>query len=584
MRILRRSGLVSKGYQHERFITRLTNVISRQNISIIHAFLIQFGIGLSSLIPIAARSQNTGPWCVQEPGQTTYCSQDSLEIADFLAARIVVLNGEGYLAATSEYSELSDSVHTWNILSGKQYTWSQVGIDSLILRQNRWMALLGEKIDTKQLNRLKSTTLRQFETRGFPFARLNFSPSHSADSAISIKLAVEPGPFIPFDSVIVKSNDEWKPSYFSKILNIKKGAPYDQTKIDAAESILKNQTFVKSVRPVQVLFTGEGARTYLYLEKAPANRFNGIIGIQQNEQSDQTVITGQVDLYLINTLKRGEWIDLKWQRLQASAQNLEVEIAYPYILNSDFGVAGNLQIIRQDSTFSSVVSGAGVVYQFNGLQRIKAFAENRRTTDLDTQGDLNESTRVLAYGLGTSINYFDQAINPSKGWGLNLTTSVGNREFKDEQSTSNSIQWKALVDVMGILKISNSFSAATRLQGGIIESNQIFTNEALRIGGYNTMRGFDESSLFVNQFYVASEEVRFRFEEFSYAFVFADLAFADYSSDDSRNLAQLSSLGAGLSLNTQSGIFSLNYAIGQTPDSPILFRNAKIHFAFSSVF
>jgi hypothetical protein len=54
--------------------------------------------------------------------------------------------------------------------------------------------------------------------------------------------------------------------------------------------------------------------------------------------------------------------------------------------------------------------------------------------------------------------------------------------------------------------------------------------------------------------------------------------------DDSGNTAFPFGFGAGISLETKAGWFSLSYALGKPADEKLDFRAAKIHFGYLNRF
>ena len=59
-------------------------------------------------------------------------------------------------------------------------------------------------------------------------------------------------------------------------------------------------------------------------------------------------------------------------------------------------------------------------------------------------------------------------------------------------------------------------------QGGSLNSPQLFTNELYRIGGFKSIRGIDEQSIYASTFGIATFEYRFLFEQNSAFLLFAD--------------------------------------------------------------
>ena len=94
--------------------------------------------------------------------------------------------------------------------------------------------------------------------------------------------------------------------------------------------------------------------------------------------------------------------------------------------------------------------------------------------------------------------------------------------------------------------------------GTIFNNDQLFTNDLIRLGGINSLRGFNDLELFVSSFALARVEARLIINQGSRLFVFYDQAFTKNTvtnlSDEPRGF------GAGLRLDTGSGDLQLVYS------------------------
>jgi outer membrane protein assembly factor BamA len=122
----------------------------------------------------------------------------------------------------------------------------------------------------------------------------------------------------------------------------------------------------------------------------------------------------------------------------------------------------------------------------------------------------------------------------------------------------------------------------TALSAGLYESPTFFRNELFQVGGYRSLRGFDEEAIFSNQFLIGTLEYRFLLDLNSNFFVFTDCGVSSNKIIQQAN----SYLGAGLGISyqTKGGIFNISYAAGKRNDLPFDIKQSKIHFGFVSIF
>lgn len=503
---------------------------------------------------------------------------DSLELWRLESELILGWQGKGYL--TANYQNRAPGRVEMKL--GRQYRWAKLNIPPEFTRFAGHLE--NEHINPADLELFGAQCVTWFENRGYPFALMKFSNPIESDGLIELDVNISKGPLILYDSLIVKSDSKMSSNFFEVYLNIKNGEPYQEKQIASINRRLGSLPYVHISRNPETTFHEKGATTYLYLDSKNANRFAGIIGIQQSENQEKATIVGQLELSLINSLQRGESFSVDWQRFQSESQTLALNFSYPFVFRSQLGVAGELNILRQDSTYSSTQAKAGVLYQFSGINKIGGFAEKFTTSDLKSSAGFGSSSTTF-YGLELDYVKVDHRINPRTGIEFRGEIAAGLREAPDstDQKTASTL-WKSSITAGGHLPIGKLFSIHLAGQGHYVSSQELFDNELARIGGFSTIRGFDESSIFASSFVIATGEVRFDFDDLSNVFLFVDQGWYEKTNSISTTKDSPLGLGIGASLGTNAGIFQISYAIGRQFDNPLLVKNAKLHFGFVSVF
>jgi len=108
-----------------------------------------------------------------------------------------------------------------------------------------------------------------------------------------------------------------------------------------------------------------------------------------------------------------------------------------------------------------------------------------------------------------------------------------------------------------------------------------------RIGGLESIRGFDEQSIVANWYNILTVEFRYLISSNSHFSVFGDFGYTQNSFlkltiPDYYDLPI--GVGAGLNFETSAGIFSLNYALGKHLNNNFNLKSGKIHFGFLNYF
>lgn len=443
---------------------------------------------------------------------------------------------------------------------------------------------------SKDLKKLVKNTLTFSENNGYPFATVELKNAHFEDNNLNVTLAIEKGPKMIFEEIIVKGDSSIAKKYLVNYINLKEGDAYSELKLKQISYRIQQLPFLKEIKSHEVLFTPKGVKLYLYVESIPVSNINGIIGLQQDPTTFQSRLTGEIQLKLQNVLKRGELLSFNWRSLQPETQQLNVTLKYPFLLNTPFGLDTGFDLYKRDSTFLTTKTQIGTQYFLPGGNYLKAFyeADNSNLLSGANNGSLTSklsNVRINNYGLGVYRRRLDYIPNPSKGFILNVAGSVGLRNSRalDSLVTNKSTTYKFNVEIDWYIPLAKRHILRLNNRTTSYFAEEIFFNELHRFGGLNSQRGFNEEELFATTLSLIRLEYRFLVDQNSHAFAFYDQSFYENNSDEYYKDNPFG-FGVGFSFGTNIGIFSLSYALGKQFDNPILLREGKIHFGYIAYF
>jgi hypothetical protein len=273
-------------------------------------------------------------------------------------------------------------------------------------------------------------------------------------------------------------------------------------------------------------------------------------------------------------------------------------------------------MLRKDSSFLNVNLNFGARYLVSTNQTCKLFLQRFQT--ILSQGGINTAFIIqnrrlpdvadvssTNLGIDYEISKTNYRLNPKSGTEYRITVSAGTKKIKKNNEILElkdpgdpSFDFERLYDTVKLKTYLLRFSGSaakyfplgkqstikTAINGGLLQSDNIFRNELFQIGGYKMLRGFDEESQYVSQFAIATLEYRYLFGLNSYFFVFADGGWARNTSRISKYSHTYFGTGLGMAFETKGGIFNLAWAVGTRDDSPFNLRQSKIHIGFVNYF
>ncbi|GAA4887582.1 membrane protein [Flaviramulus aquimarinus] len=418
---------------------------------------------------------------------------------------------------------------------------------------------------------------------GLPFSRLYLSNIKIRDkSNLEAHLIVESSEQKRIiNDIIIKGYEKFPRSYLKHYLKIKPSQLFDLNKIQNKTEQLNSLSFANEIKSPEVLFSKDSTTLFLYLEKAKSNSFDGFLGFGTNEQTSKLEFDGYLNLNLTNNLNFGESFRLLYKSDENDQKTFEVDASLPYLFKSPIGVDLLLRIFKRDSSFTTINQSAKLHYQIHAKHKIYAGIVSTESNNLLTENatpsitDYKTQYYTLAYQFLNSQSYNLLFPIRSKFY---LETGFGNR--KNSNNLEKQSQFS--IDAFKIFNLNQKNSIYLRLNGSNLISDTYFENELLRFGGINSIRGFEENSLFSTLYGLINTEYRFQLNNSIYIHTIIDAAYFENKTLNTEE--KLFGYGFGFGILTKAGLFRFNYANGKTENTQFKLSNSKIHLSLTANF
>lgn len=532
---------------------------------------------------------------------------DSLTVERTVREVINLMHSDGYLLAQVAFRSKKDSLNLLYELSiGERFLWlnlSSGNIDKDLLRRAGYKKrqFNAKPFRFGQVARLERLILAYTERNGYPFASIGLDSLRLEKNSISASLNLDVGPLIRFDSLDITSDFMIRARFLGSYLNIIQGNVYDQKSIDNLVRNLRGLPYLIVDESPHLTFQNSEATVHLKLKKRPVNQIDGIIGFLPNaNRSDGLLITGQVDIDLLNPFGSGKQIGLHWRRLSQETQNLNIQYAHPALLGSALNFNFNFDFLKQDTLFTKRNFDIGFGYNLGNNQFLNLFSTIEGTDLIGVPRVTNNvppqvlDFDLVSYGLGFRWNTFDDPFITSRGTGIFLKASTGNKKISRNNALPSQVyedldlktlQYTFELGFQQYLRLKQNVVLVNKLNGGMKVNKDLFRNDAFRLGGLKTIRGFNENFFFATGYALGTLEGRLLFDESSYLLLFTDLAYLDGNFRQNPLSEWALGVGAGMSFSTGSGIFNFVYALGSAPSSGgFNFNQSKIHFGYTTRF
>lgn len=534
------------------------------------------------------------------------------------------LHSKGFVTASID-TVLFDSASARLVLFvGDVYRWASLdasSIDPDLLSAIGWRQTMfqSQPMDFNQVQAWQSRILDYLENNGHPFAKVYLDSLNMDGEKVSASLKVTKGPLYRIDSIRVHGNSKMSNTYLQRYLDIMNGSLFSKEKLVRVSSRIRELPYVEEEYPSRLVWLGTGSILEMFLKPKKSSQVNVLVGfLPNNDQlsSRKILITGEANINLKNALGAGETIGFNWQQLQVKSPRLNLLYQHPYIFNTPIGLDFSFDMFRKDSTFLNVNLQLGAQYILNAnqagklfIQRFQTIVNGVNTAFILQNKRLPEEADVSTFNLGVDyeFNNTNYRRNPTRGNEFRIIVAAGSKKIKMNSQVLElsdpgdpSYDFKQLYDTIKLktyqlrarviaakylpVGLQNRSTVKLGVNGGFLQSGNIFRNELFQIGGYKLLRGFDEESQYLSQFAIGTIEYRLLVGQNSFFYVLLDGGWGSNNSQNTKIDYTYLGTGMGLAFETKLGIFNFAWAVGKRNDTEFNLRQSKIHFGFVNYF
>ena len=458
-------------------------------------------------------------------------------------------------------------------------------IDSVNLKYKNAPALIIQKYNFKNnilqipinlleeiLNEISSSQ----ELKGNAFSKINLYNFEIKNKTLFADINFTPSKKRKIDKVIFKGYENFPQSFIKNHLNINTNSVFNKKKLQEISQLSQALDFASEIKPPETLFTQDSTFVYIYLKKIKGNSFNGLINFTSQENG-KFKFNGHLDLKFKNILNKGENLNLLWNSFGDERQEFSIAAKTPYIFNSKISTEVAFSIYKQDSTFLNTTLNSNLNYKIKNNANLYASFSSENSENILNDLTNNISTyKNYFLGFGYEYKVAKNDVFKNNLYYLNINPSFGER--RTTNGAFKQIKITTTFSYLFTLKRKQSIYLKNKI--GVLNSANYLNNELFRIGGNNSMRGFNEQSIFVKNYLLQNIEYRYLTSKNSYLYTITDLALISTPSSKER----LYSFGLGYLFNTNNSQINISSAIGTNSKNPINTKDIQLFVNWTNFF
>ncbi len=490
-------------------------------------------------------------------------------------------SNNGYLSFSIDSILKNNSTCTLYIHSGHKFKLKQTIVNPDEFGMFGKKYIYNPTLTPQIIEQTNLKTLTNIQNKGFAYAVINKEYTFNKN-LVTIIYKATPNKLVSFDTIKTIPPNIISYNYLSKKTGIEAGKPYNTTAIKNIKRNINQSRLFKYDTTYMHMFETQTQIT-IKLKKISRNSFSGFVGMQTNDEKKME-FTGNASIALANALKKGETIQIEWQKPGNLSQQLETNFTIPYIFNMPVGVLFYGNFDKQDSSFTNTHIETGLLIPTVNFGELSANVKWLTSSVNKNEVSNLNSTKSILYGLGYQYSVFDNPYLPKHGFLINTNFYVGNNTIINTGKTNSQnllFEWVGKVEFAFSLPYGSVF---IHNQWALMKNDSLKTNNLYRIGGIKTIRGFNEKSIYSKNYNYTNTEYRLYLNSESYMYLLYDAGFFYEPDNQQYNNIFCQSIGAGLSVNTQAGILSIIFAVGKKGTDPFLINKGKIHIGYINRF
>jgi hemolysin activation/secretion protein len=511
-------------------------------------------------------------WLIDLKTQQKVLAKDSAAAVQFLDS---LTQNYYYFTEIKKVEQKGNSTQIF-FDKGKNYNQAEIQLDDETVKNFKYES----NFYTKNLDSLKKEISEKYRNQGYVFNRVKSQFKGMKNDIPQVELTVIKSDQRKIDGIVFKGYEKVPKRFIRNLEKQYLGKNYQENTLVKLNHSLQNHTFLILDKPPQTLFTKDSTSIYLFAQKKKSNSFDGIIGFG-NDKTEKFTFNGSLNLHFRNMFNGFETVNIFWQRNPDKGQTFDLQTDIPYLFKSNIGGNFKVNIFRQDSTYANVKLTPAFYLHLKNNQKIGLRGTFETSTILDSLYVQGKDYDKKGIGLWYDYSETSEVELFLYKTRLRAEADYITTNYSAENITANQTYFYLSGERNFHIKGNNYLNL--RAETALLNSkNNFAVNELLRFGGWNSLRGFNENSLYADLYYFGTAEYRYLVGSQA----FFDI-FGQYGELHNKNLGlkpKMYSFGLGFNFILPIGLMSFQISNGNEFGNAIKFGDTKIHWGILSRF
>jgi hypothetical protein len=292
---------------------------------------------------------------------------------------------------------------------------------------------------------------------------------------------------------------------------------------------------------------------------------------------------------LQNTLRAGEQFSLYWKNNGNQQTTFDTKLEIPYVFKTPLGIKAQLNIFKQDSTFQNSKTEIDLGYYINYNTKVFAGYQTTESSNIQNINSTFLSDFKNSYFISSFLyrkSDYNNLLMPLKAV-AELSVGTGKRKLsKQPEENPNQNQTYFTIDLSYNFQLNNKNFFHLSSKNYYLKSDFYLTNELIRFGGINSIRGFLENSLQAN--FIGSLLTEYRYLVSRNLYIHSITDYLIYQDQTRKNnpekIEKLVGIGGGITILTANGLLKITFANGDSKFENLQLYNTMVNICYNVKF
>jgi outer membrane protein insertion porin family len=490
----------------------------------------------------------------------------------YLDARLAVADSQGVLHVRVEEGQTTPLAHLF--IRGADVLDEQTVRDILALK-------VGEVFRAPRVEQRVRELVEEYAKRGYLYATAVIERLEMRPEGAVLSVAVSEGPTATVTEVEVEGNSHSRAQLVQRLSGLKPSQPVDMRRIRESTQLLWRTGLFGAVQDPLIYRTGHGGEEVGVLlrvvESQRRNTVFGTVGLARDPSSNDSFLSGAVDLQLRNIYGTGRDLDVAWRRDARAGSNLSLGYRERFLFSWPLDVLVDLRQTVRDSTYTFQSGGGALVVPVSRTLSLEAGGGfDRSVFHVGRQGNSKRLRGRLGLLLQSLGSEFDGGhygrLEVRAEWARKSNDLIV--DGQGDRSKFSQTLWNGNFEVAA--RLARRHALATRGAWFVVISDEaeISESELYYFGGARTLRGYREDQFRGDQVAYGGMEYRFGTPRGAQLYTFVDVGGLRRKRSSGGVTEEVhAGYGFGLRGVVATGIFDLSFGVGEE----LTFAETKLH-------